>query len=185
MRRRMALLLLAAGWSPGIALPSRTLPAQGEIEVAFTPGDAADRMIVEAIGRSQRSLRVQAYSLTHRRIADALIAAHRRGVDVRVIIDRGQALGHGRRIADHLARAGVNVMLDGVHEATHGKYMVIDTGTDQCAVITGSFNFTYSAQHRNAENVLVMRANPPLCDAYARDWSRHEAHAPAHRPAPR
>jgi phosphatidylserine/phosphatidylglycerophosphate/cardiolipin synthase-like enzyme len=46
-------------------------------------------------------------------------------------------------------------------------------------VVTGSFNFTYAAQHRNAENVLILRANPPLCDAYFNNWRRHQLHSQA------
>jgi phosphatidylserine/phosphatidylglycerophosphate/cardiolipin synthase-like enzyme len=48
-------------------------------------------------------------------------------------------------------------------------------------VVTGSFNFTISAQQRNAENALILRANTPLCDAYYENWRRHYTHASLRR----
>ncbi len=45
------------------------------------------------------------------------------------------------------------------------------------AVMTGSFNFTYAAQNRNAENALILRGNLPLCGAYPRNWNEHRAHS--------
>jgi phosphatidylserine/phosphatidylglycerophosphate/cardiolipin synthase-like enzyme len=55
----------------------------------------------------------------------------------------------------------VPVWIDAEHAAAHNKVMVIDNGTADAAVITGSFNFTQAAQHRNAENLLILRGNPP------------------------
>jgi len=159
-----------------------SLPAQGTVQVAFTPGSGADRMIIDVIAQARRQVLVQAFSFTHRRIADALVAAHRRGLDVAVIADRGQALHHSRRVLEVLVAAGVPVLLDGAHDAAHNKVIIADAGEQDCAVVTGSFNFSYAAQHRNAENVLVLRAHPALCDAYAREWQRHAPHSRAHRP---
>jgi phosphatidylserine/phosphatidylglycerophosphate/cardiolipin synthase-like enzyme len=58
---------------------------------------------------------------------------------------------------------------------------VIDAGLDNCAVMTGSFNFTYAAQQRNAENALLLRGNAPLCEAYYDNWRRHYTHASTRR----
>ena len=65
--------------------------------------------------------------------------------------------------------------------AVDAVIMVIDAGLEQCAVITGSYNFSTAAQHRNAENALILRANPPLCTAYYDNWRRHYAHASIRR----
>jgi phosphatidylserine/phosphatidylglycerophosphate/cardiolipin synthase-like enzyme len=55
--------------------------------------------------------------------------------------------------------------------------MVLDAGTTDAAVITGSYNWTHAAQNKNAENVLVLRQNPDVANAYAANWSRHFAGA--------
>jgi len=46
---------------------------------------------------------------------------------------------------------------------------------DDAHVITGSFNFTKSAQERNAENVLIIRQYPDLARTYAENWRNRAA----------
>ena len=88
MRRRLAMrmpgVVLAFGLIVAtdlIAAP-RSFPATGNVEIAFTPGDAVDNLIIAAIDRAQSEVLVQAYTFTHRRIAQALVSAKRRGVAV-------------------------------------------------------------------------------------------------------
>lgn len=45
------------------------------------------------------------------------------------------------------------------------------------ALVTGSYNFTFSAQARNAENLLILRGNAPLSGVYLDNWRRHQADA--------
>lgn len=159
----------------GVAATSIMPAAAGiaKVEVAFTPDDDAAAMIVAAIGAAKRQVLVQAFSFTHNGIAKALIAAHRRGVEVKLIADREQTETMERGQVPGLARAGVAVWLDGEHQNAHNKVMVIDGAT----VITGSFNFTLAAQYRNAENVVVLSGNPALAEAYAQNWQRHLVHS--------
>ena len=153
------------------------LPAQGTVQVAFTPWDNAEGMIVEDIRRSKQQILVQAFSFTSRRLANALIAARKRGVDVQVMADREQTFGgEASRIPD-LVREGIPVVLEVRYQSAHSKVMVIDAGTADAAVITGSYNWTYAAQNKNAENVLILRHNPELANAYAANWRRHFAEA--------
>ena len=57
------------------------------------------------------------------------------------------------------------------------RQTLADAGQPEAIVLTGSFNFTHSAQYRNAENLLILRGNPVLAERYAADWQRHHAHA--------
>ena len=66
------------------------LRAAGTVQVAFTPWDDAEALIVKTIAEARHQVLVQAYSFTSRAIAAALIAARQRGVDVRVLADREQ-----------------------------------------------------------------------------------------------
>lgn len=61
---------------------------------------------------------------------------------------------------------GIPLWIDDRVAIAHNKVMIIDNST----VITGSFNFTTSAQKRNAENVLVLRDAPQLAAVYTKDW---------------
>lgn len=153
-----------------------------QVEVFFTPGDAADRRIIDLVRQARREVLVQTYVLTHRGIAGALIDARRRGVPVAVIADRAQAERFSGWLLRDLADAGVAVYLDGEHEAAHNKVIVVDAGLPGAAVVTGSFNFTYGAQRRNAENVVILSGNAELTARFADDWRLHRRHS---RPLPR
>jgi phosphatidylserine/phosphatidylglycerophosphate/cardiolipin synthase-like enzyme len=76
-----------------------------------------------------------------------------------------------------LAAAGIAVWLETKYQNAHNKIIVIDAGTPESTVITGSFNFTWTAQHRNAENILIARKNSLLASRYALNWERHRQDA--------
>lgn len=160
-----------------VAVGAEPLPARGTVEVAFSPDEDGGARVVESLGLARRQVLVQAYVLTHRAIAEALVAARQRGVDVRVIADQEQAARVETSLLGWLAERGVPIWLDGQHAAAHNKTMVIDAGQEDATVITGSFNFTHAAQYRNAENLLILRGNAALAERYADDWRRHRAHA--------
>jgi phosphatidylserine/phosphatidylglycerophosphate/cardiolipin synthase-like enzyme len=162
---------------PACATPPLQLTARGSIQVAFTPGENIAGLIVDSIQKAKRQVLVQAYSFTHKDIAQALVDAKRRGVDVQMLADRRQMETIATSQVKWVAEQGVPVWIDSEHAAAHNKVILIDTGTTNAAVITGSFNFSHAAQHRNAENVLILRANPALSEAYAANWRRHKIHS--------
>lgn len=157
------------------------LPATGTIQVAFTPGDDAGKLIADAISGARRQVLVQAFSFTHHRIAEALIAAKRRGVDVRVIADKEQTEKIPTSVIARIAAGGVPVFLDSDHTSAHSKVMVIDAGSQEATLVTGSFNFTQAAQYKNAENVLVIRGNGALAELYLQNWQHHYEHSQPYR----
>ena len=159
-----------------IAAP-RSFPATGNVEIAFTPGDAVDNFIIAAIDRAQREVLVHAYTFTHRRIAQALVSAKRRGVAVSVLADREQARTVPQNVLPQLVAGGVEVWLDGNFQAAHNKVIVIDAELPHATTITGSYNFTIAAQRSNAENVVVLRDHPAVARAYRENWQRLKAGA--------
>jgi len=174
-------LLLVCG-SAQAAAPPVPNTSNGTVQYAFTPGGGADAMIIAAIAAARQQVLVQAYSFTHRRIAEALVSARNRGVDVAVIADHEQTRANDAAAIRNIVRSGVPLLLDSLHAAAHNKVIVIDAGDQDCAVVTGSYNFTYNAQHRNAENAVILRGNPPLCEAFRDNWLHHKAHSiPHHR----
>lgn len=158
------------------AAPS-AVPAQGSLQAAFAPWDNVEGVITDAIERAKNQVLVQAYLLTSKPIAAALIAAHRRGVDVRVLADAEQLAKMASSRVPDLAAAGIAVWLETIYQNAHNKIIVIDAATPDATVITGSFNFTWTAQHKNAENILVARNNPLLASRYALNWARHQREA--------
>ncbi|BBO99565.1 phospholipase D family protein [Sulfuriferula nivalis] len=151
--------------------------ATGTIQIAFTPGDAADQLIINTIRQAHQQILVQAYSFTHLGIADALIKAHRRGVDVILIADKNQDEHIPTSLIHDLAQAGITIVFDSEHSSAHNKVMIIDANSPHPAVITGSYNFTHAAQFTNAENLLIFRDNLMLTQAYHDNWQFHYLHS--------
>lgn len=173
----MKILLLAwlALWLP--AALAVEVPAKGRVEVLFTPWDDAEGALLGEIGKARLSIRVQAFLLTSRNIARGLITAHDRGVRVEVLADREMvSRGENTRIPD-LQSAGIEVRLETRYASAHNKILLIDVEGNHPVVITGSYNFTFSAQARNAENLLILRDNPALAQAYLANWQRHRDEA--------
>jgi phosphatidylserine/phosphatidylglycerophosphate/cardiolipin synthase-like enzyme len=147
------------------------------VEAYFTPGDDADKQIIAVLRGAQREVLALAYVFTHREIASALVGARRRGVQVSVIADRGQAERFSGWLLRELADGGVHVYLDGEHEAAHSKVIIVDAGLPGATVITGSYNFTYGAQYRNSENLLILSGNDNITMKFAEDWRKHRKHS--------
>jgi len=161
----LAILLLAA--TPAVA-------EQAPPQVCFTPGGKCTDLIVSEIAGARHSILVQAYSFTSVPILSALKAAHARGVDVEVIVDRSSAWrsksGSHYSAATYLTNAGIPVWVDTKVAIAHNKVMVIDGET----VITGSFNFTGAAQNHNAETLMVL-VDPALATQYKANWERRRS----------
>jgi phosphatidylserine/phosphatidylglycerophosphate/cardiolipin synthase-like enzyme len=180
-RHAFAMVLLVVFASAGMALAepgsARRFPAAGIIELGFTPGDRIDRMIIAAIDAAQQEILVLAYSFTDRSIARSLVRARARGVRVAVVADREQARALPQNVLADLVAGGIDVRLDGNFQNAHNKVVVIDADSAHATTITGSYNFTLAAQRSNAENVIVLRDNPPVARAYRDDWMRLRANA--------
>ncbi|MFL9926180.1 phospholipase D family protein [Herbaspirillum lusitanum] len=158
----------------------RIMSAQGTQQAAFAPWDDIEGLIVENLNAARKQVLVQAYLLTNQKITDALIAAHKRDVDVRVLMDGGQLDKNSTKRVIAMREAGIGIWLETLYRSAHNKVIVIDPALPRATVITGSFNFTWSAQHKNAENILVLRDNPALAASYAANWQRHRQDAQAY-----
>jgi phosphatidylserine/phosphatidylglycerophosphate/cardiolipin synthase-like enzyme len=144
-------------------------------DVYFSPRGGATFAIRQALDNAKSSVLVQAYSFTSAPIAEALVKAHRRGVKVRVLLDKSQKT-EKYSSADFLANAGIPTKIDAAHAIAHNKVMIIDNEI----VITGSFNFTQAAEESNAENLLVVR-DKELASRYTENWEFHDKHSERYR----
>ena len=156
------------------AVPASALAAeQAPLRVCFTPGGDCTGLVVDEIAAARHQILVQAYSFTSVPILSALRAAHLRGVEVEVIVDKTSAgvgkSGSHYSAATYLSNAGIAVWVDSKVAIAHNKVMVVDGAL----VITGSFNFTAAAQNRNAENLLVI-SDPTIAAQYRDNWRRRQ-----------
>jgi len=170
-------LLLAVVSIAAAACTAEPMPATGSVEVAFTPWDDAEGALLRVISGARKSIRVQAYLFTSRPLARALIETHRRGVDIAILADRDMALKTENSQLSQLAAAGIPVWLEVRYASAHNKILLVDATEEHNIVVTGSYNYTYSAQARNAENLLILRGNAALARAYLNNWQRHRADA--------
>ena len=169
----VVLLLSILVASPAFVLGAGTSVACGAsgLKVAFSPAGGDTQLVTDTIGKAKKKILVQAYLFTNATIARALASAKARGVNVRVILDKSQETDR-YSAATYFKNHAIPVLIDDKHAIAHNKVMVIDGST----VITGSFNFTQTAETNNAENVLVIPcAN--LAANYARNWAVHAAHS--------
>lgn len=139
-----------------------------EIRVFFSPHGGCTEAVVNSINQAKQTVLVEAYSFTSIPIAEALVAAEKRGVDVEVILDKSQETAKGSE-AGMISEAGIPIYIDAAYRIAHDKVMIIDAKK----VITGSFNFTKSAEDYNAENMLVISNDPQLALSYTEVWRRH------------
>jgi phosphatidylserine/phosphatidylglycerophosphate/cardiolipin synthase-like enzyme len=150
-----------------------TFPAQGTVQVAFSPWDETESLLIDAIADAKSQIFVQAYLLTSRAIASGLIDARQRGVDVRVMADSHQHEDTAGSLLDLLEKNNIPVWLETRYRHAHNKVLLIDVVGRHPVVITGSYNFTWSAQNMNAENLLIFRDNRRLTERYVTNWERH------------
>jgi phosphatidylserine/phosphatidylglycerophosphate/cardiolipin synthase-like enzyme len=151
---------------------ARPASAAPRIEVLFSPGGGCTEAIIEAIRGAKSSIEVQAYSFTSAPIAKAVAEAHQRGVKVRVVLDKSQRTERYTS-ATYLHNQKVPVWIDSEHAIAHNKVILID----RSLILTGSFNFTKSAEERNAENLLIIQGHRELIQKYAANFEEHLAHA--------
>jgi phosphatidylserine/phosphatidylglycerophosphate/cardiolipin synthase-like enzyme len=135
-------------------------------EVAFSPDLGATALVVRTIAEARHTIRMAAYTFTSRPIAEALLDAHRHGIDVDVVVDKSNATDR-YTAATFLANQGVPVRIDYRYAIMHDKFIVVDGET----VEEGSFNFTSAAENKNAENVLVLH-DPSVATKYGHEWQR-------------
>jgi phosphatidylserine/phosphatidylglycerophosphate/cardiolipin synthase-like enzyme len=137
-----------------------------EVEVLFSPDDRVAARLVSLLRGARQRIDVMAYSFTSDALGEALVSRAQDGVNVRGVFDQGQATASGAEFS-RLRQAGLDVRLDQSEGLLHHKVIVIDGET----VVTGSYNFTRSAEERNDEAILILR-DPDLAQRFLSEFER-------------
>ena len=146
-----------AAYNSGISgntILSAAQPSTGTIQPYICPSDACAHQLISLIDGAKSSVHVMIYSLTLQEIADALVRAKQRGLDVRVLADKTQA-GISSEKVTYLIAHGVPVKIVDIpgYGIFHHKVTIVDGNI----VALGSFNYTENASERNAENLEIIR----------------------------
>lgn len=141
------------------------------VKVYFSPNGGCTEAIISELNKAKNEVLVQAYSFTSMPIAKALVEVYKRGVHTETILDKSQRR-EKYSAADFTAHMGIPTYIDSVHAIAHNKIIIIDREV----IITGSFNFTRSAEEKNAENLLIIKSKE-LANSYIENWENHKRHS--------
>jgi phosphatidylserine/phosphatidylglycerophosphate/cardiolipin synthase-like enzyme len=186
MRKALAIWLIGLavgfllGWFVSAYLPSSSHESsapmgfsapEAPMRVYFSPSPEPERAILQTLQSAQKFVHAALYQLTDPEIADALIEIAKRGIELKILLDDEPSKGSKGCL---LLSAGIPVKQYVDSGIMHHKFAVVDGER----VITGSYNWTTSAQTRNEENLLVIES-PELAQAFESEFSKLWTHKKA------
>lgn len=104
------------------------------------------------IRNANRSIKIALFTFTHPGLIEEVIDAHKRGIQVSIVVDLHSGLGASSKAIDLLRTAGVPVLLSQGIQLLHHKFIYIDEQT----LVTGSANWTKAAFYKNSDCILAL-----------------------------
>lgn len=140
------------------------------LSVCFSPKGNCKNNIIKLIDITEHTLRIAIFSLTSKEIADAIISAKKRTVDVKIIMDNDQTESNYSQFK-YLSENKIPIQIDTSSSYMHDKYIV----SDDKYVLTGSYNFSKNAEYSNFENMMIVNDEIAIT-GYTKDfdtmWSK-------------
>ncbi len=133
--------------------PSVTIDGT-QVEIYFSPDDGVAAKILSLIQNAKQSIYFMAYSFTSNDLGNAIQKRAAEGLSVAGVMDDGQVDNNSGTEYDPFMQAALDVRRDGNPGLMHHKVMIID----RSIVITGSYNFSESAETSNDENVVIIHS---------------------------
>ena len=134
----------------------------------FTRTNSVAEIIENLIVSTKTSIDGALYRFNSQRLARALVDAHHRGVEIRLVTDRCK-YEKSQATRDLLLKCAFPFRLtygrDGANSKMHHKFALLD----HRLVITGSYNWTFASEERNHENILLLR-QPRLIEIYRQEF---------------
>jgi len=131
-----------------------------DIRVYFSPNGGCQQAVISEIRKATQTIDIAMYYLSSRDIAQALAKAQENNVRVRIVLDQGQEIESASK-SGYLIKHGLEVRYHMGFGLMHNKFAVVDGRS----LITGSFNWTLTAEERNEENLLVI-SDPQTIEKY-------------------
>lgn len=126
---------------------------EGDLEIYFSPQDKAiTKQVLPLVNNAQKYIYIPAFLITHKGLADSLIAASGRGVAVKVILDATNT-HTGSSKMKILRGTGIQVKTENLAGKLHSKSIIID----DLYVVIGSMNFSRSGEGKNDENLVIIK----------------------------
>jgi phosphatidylserine/phosphatidylglycerophosphate/cardiolipin synthase-like enzyme len=140
------------------------------IETYFSPDDGVAEKLVELLQDAQKSIYFMAYSFTSDDISYVIRERASNGVEVAGVMDYSQMRSNQGGEFDIFAQSGLDVKLGGLDGLMHHKVFIID----EQIVVTGSYNFSRSAEERNDENIIIIY-NTDIAQEFIKEFERVQA----------
>lgn len=179
IRAGVALVLALAaggvGYSAGgsgaqtasVEIPPQTVtaPPAGSTRVIYSlTAKQNDKEIITLIDNAKSRIYFAMYEFTLRDIAEALVAAKKRGVEVKGLVDAGESSNsYDKPVIALLTDAGISVVTE--KHATGNGIMHIKAIVTDSAYALGSYNWTSSATNVNDE-ILEIGTDETLRQTY-------------------
>jgi len=135
-------------------------------EVYFSLYDNPQKAIIKNINRAEAFINIAMYIFTDREIALPLIDAQKRGVKVRVYLDKEQVDNQYSQ-SRFLVQKGIKTRISSNKYIMHNKFAIIDNRI----LLTGSYNWTFSANNRNDENLMAI-GDPEVIARYQNQFEK-------------
>ena len=120
-------------------------------DIYFSQYDTPRKEIIKNINQAEAFINIAMYIFTDKEIAIPLSKARERGVKVRVYLDQDQ-VDYKYSQSRFLVQKGIKARISTNNYIMHNKFAIIDNHL----LLTGSYNWTFSANHRNDENLMVI-----------------------------
>lgn len=134
--------------------------------VYFSPGEECLNAILNQIKTARQLIRICLFTISDDRISNELISKHKSGAHVKIITDNDKINDKGSDI-ERLFKAGIPVKVDMTDNHMHHKFALFDKST----TITGSYNWTRSAERYNHENIIISDS-PDLHREFDREYNK-------------
>ena len=160
-------------WLEGVVriLDNSRAPATATQQSAFfSPGTACLEAIRTRLRNARQHAEICVFTLSDDRLSDEVLAAHRRGVAIRLLTDNLKEFDAGSDIG-RLRDAGVAVAIDRTEAHMHHKFALFDGEW----LLNGSYNWTRSASELNEENIIQSndaRLLKPFSEHFERLWTK-------------
>jgi phosphatidylserine/phosphatidylglycerophosphate/cardiolipin synthase-like enzyme len=148
--------------------PNPTVTLDGtRLDTFFSPDDQVLASLYDLLARSEKSIYFLAFSFTSNELGSIIRQQAEAGLDVRGVMDEEQINSNTGTEFDPFRQAGIDVRIDGNDGQMHHKVIIID----EKIVVTGSYNFSRSAEERNDENVVIIY-NPQIAKFFLEEFQR-------------
>ena len=137
-----------------------------EITTLFSPKSETIPPLLNEINSAKESIYFMAFSYTHDKLGEAMVNKFKSGITVGGVFDEKQISRYSEYAK--MEEIGMPVKIDETPGTMHHKVIIIDEKT----VITGSYNFSRNAETNNSENLLIIKKNKDIGEAYMEEFNR-------------